>query len=417
MKFKIDIGTRTEDEVQASVEGAFSPLFVFRAPRKEDQDEVTDVLVLWHDVGLVMQVKAQALDPSGQGSQKDALSWARKNLAKAGRQVAGAVRAIRDGRLAYMENPPRGRVPFPRTEVKWLYGIIILHHDSAPYDPFELVPELQRTSVPLHILSFRDFWNLAQFLNTPGDLVNYLEDRSEVLLPTLKPRVHEEEGVFAYHLENLENLLTFRAQRRGFSVYENDVRPYAQHLRRLLEGDLPDANVGLVIDHMIGKVHEHDPSLGELRYGEDVIECRPDSIRIATVLSMIPRVRRIALGKSVLRAVVRADEKQDDDWTTTYSRSRSDCILFLASPLPRNQRDERRKRLLSMTAMLKHCRQVNKAIGIATEAGDDAGCSYDFVYLEYEPVENKEAFLAAKELFGEVGRPLTEELLGITELE
>jgi hypothetical protein len=59
MKFKIDIGARTEDEVQSSVERAFSPLFVFRSPRKEDRDEVTDVLVPWHDVGLVMQVKAQ----------------------------------------------------------------------------------------------------------------------------------------------------------------------------------------------------------------------------------------------------------------------------------------------------------------------------------------------------------------------
>lgn len=418
MKFKSDIGPRTEDEVQASVEGAFSPLFVFRAPRKEDQDEVTDVLVPWHDVGLVIQVKAQALDPSGQGDQKDPLRWVRKNLAKAGRQVAGAVRAIRDGRLAYMENPLRGRVPFPRTDIKWLYGVIILHHVSAPYDPFEVVPELKGTSVPLHILSFQDFWNLAQFLNTPGDLVNYLEDRSEVLLPTLKPRVHEEEGVFAYHLENLESLFEFRAQRHGLSLSEDDVRPYAEHLRRLLKGDLPDAHAGFVIDHMIERAHEHDPSLGELRYDEDLIECKPDdSIRIATALSMIPRARRIALGKSILRTVARADDRQQGDWTTTHSRSRSDCILFLASPLARNQRDERRKRLLVMTTMLKHYRQVNTAIGIATEAGDEAGCSYDFVYLDFEPVENKEVFEAAREFFGDGERPLTDELLGISELD
>ncbi len=414
MKFKINIGARTEAEVQASVEGAFSPLYVFRAPRKEDQDEVTDVLVPWHDIGLVIQVKAQALDPAGK-SEEDALSWARKNLAKAGRQVAGAVRAIRDGRLTHMENPLRGRVPFPHTEVKWLYGIIILHHVSAPYDPFELVPELQRTSVPLHILSFRDFWNLAQLLNTPGDLVNYLEDRSEVLLPTLRPRVHEEEIIFDYHLENLESLFAFRAQKRGLSVSEQDTRPYAEHLRRLLMGDLPYANAGQVIDHMIGRAHEHDPSLGELRYGEDVIECQPDdSIQIATVLSMIPRVRRIALGKSILRTLARAGERQEDDWTTTYSLSRSDCILFLASPLSRSQRDERRKRLLLMTTMLKHYRQVKKAIGIATEAGDEAGCSYDFVYLDSEPVENQEAFQVAREFFGDGGRLLTDELLGLS---
>jgi hypothetical protein len=413
MKFKIDIGARTEDEVQASVEGAFSPLFVFRSPRKEDQAEVTDVLVPWHDIGLVMQVKAQALDPSGQG-QEDTLRWASKNLAKAGRQVAGAVRAIRDGRLTHMENPLRGRVPFPSTEVKWLYGIIILHHVSVAYDPFELVPELWKTQVPLHILSFRDFCNLAQSLDTPGDLVNYLEDRSAVLLPALKPRVHEEEGVFTYYLENLERL----SVKRGLAVSEHDVRPYAAHLRRLLMGDLPDASAGQVIDHMIRRAYENDPSLGELRFGDGVVECQQgDSIQIATVLSMIPRVRRIALGKSILRTAARAGERQEDDWTTTHSLSRSDCILFLASPLSHSQRDERRKRLLVMTTMLKHYHQVNKAIGIATEAGDEAGCSYDFVYLDSEPMENQEAFQTARELFGDGGRPLTDELLGISGLE
>jgi hypothetical protein len=132
MKFKIDIGARTEDEVQASVEGAFSPLFVFRAPRKEDQDEVTDVLVPWHDVGLVIQVKAQALDPSGQGSQKDPLSWVRKNLAKAGRQVAGAVRAIRDGRLAYVE-PRCQRISVVTYTYPFLIGkaFLLSRHNSG----------------------------------------------------------------------------------------------------------------------------------------------------------------------------------------------------------------------------------------------------------------------------------------------
>ena len=392
MIFKIDIGAKTEDEVQASVEGAFSRLFVFRAPRKEDQKEVTDVLVWWHDVGLVIQVKAQALDPNGRGDQENTLNWAKKNLAKAGKQVAGAVRAIRDGRLAHMENPLRGRVPFPHTAIKWLYGVIILHHVSAPYDPFEVVPELQKISAPLHILSFRDFWNLAHFLDTPADLVNYLEHRSDMLLPTLKPRVHEEAGVFAYYLKNLEDLFAFRAQRRGQSLSAHDVLPYAEPLRRLVQGELPDANAGRFIDHMIGKAHEHDPSLGKLRYGEDVIGKPDDSIQIATLLSMIPRIRRIALGKIFMKTAVRAGEKQQDKWTTTHSPRRNECMLFLASPLSRNQRDERQKRLIKMTKMLKHCRQVKNAIGIATEAGDKVGCSYDFVYLDSEPVENKEAF-------------------------
>lgn len=53
-----------------------------------------------------------------------------------------------------------------------------------------------------------------------------------------------------------------------------------------------------------------------------------------------------------------------------------------------------------MTEMYKHYRHAERAIGIATEAGEDAGRSYDFLCIEYEPAENEEAFLAAKEIFG-----------------
>jgi hypothetical protein len=339
MSFKINIGDLTEDEVQRSVERAFSPFFVFRAPRKdEDQKEVTDVLIPWDDVALIIQVKAEAAGARG-GEPEDPFRWAKKNLAKAGRQVAGAVRAIRDGRMSYMENPLRGRVPFPSQEIKWLYGMIVLHHYSPPYDPFQLVPELQETSVPLHILSFRDFFNLAYFLDTPADLVNYLEERSNVLQPTLEPQVHEEEEVFHYWLKNLESLMAFRAKKRGESFSEEDARPYAESLRSLLTGQIPDANAGRVIDHMIERAHEQDPSLSPLHRGEEVIEMHPGaSVKVATELSKITRVRRIALGRRYLRTLQLAAEEQRDAWKATHSPHRSDCMLFLASPLPIEQR-------------------------------------------------------------------------------
>jgi hypothetical protein len=307
-----------------------------------------------------------------------------------------------------MENALRGRVAFPSQEVKWLYGVIVLHHLSPPYDPFELVPELQQTTVPLHVLSFRDFQNLAYFLDTPADLINYLEERTSVLQPTLKPQVHEEEAVFRYWLSNFESLTAFRAANLGESCTEQDVRVYAEHLRRLWAGDLPEAGLGGVIDRMIERAHDQDPNLGPLRRGEGVIE-PSDPVKVATELSKIPRVRRVALGRRYWRTIWRAAEQHSDIVRTTYSRSRGECMLFLASPLPISEREERRKRLLDLTEKLKHYRQVRKAIGIATEAGEDAGRSYDFVYLESDPVENEEAFLAAKAFFGEGQRLLSDE--------
>lgn len=393
--FKINIGGMTEAEVQRSVESAFSPFFVFRAPRKKDRDEVTDVLVPWDDVGLVIQVKSQAVDLR-RGGTRHPLNWAKKHLWKAARQVKGAVRAIRDGRMPYLENPLRGRIPFPKADIRWLYGVIILHHTSPPFDPFQLVPQLNRANVPLHVLSFRDFKNLTHFLDTPADLVNYLEHRSSVLVPTLTPKVHQEEEVFVYYVSNLERLMAFRARELGESFTEANARSYGEHLRRLLRGELPERRAGRVIDHMIGRAHERHPSLEPIRLGEVVVKA-------------IPRVRRIALGRRYLRTIQLAAERRNDAWKSTHSQRRSDCMLFLASPLPNSERRERQKRLLAMTEMLKHYHQVKKAVGIATEAGGDAGRSYDYVYLEGEPVANEEASRAARKLFGDEIGLLTDE--------
>lgn len=74
-------------------------------------------------------------------------------------------------------------------------------------------------------------------------------------------------------------------------------------------------------------------------------------------------------------------------------------MLFLASPLPADKRQERRERLHWMTELLKHHHQVKKGLGVATEAGEDAGRSYDYVHIEGEPVESQDHSLAAKELF------------------
>ena len=409
MNAKVNMGEQTEDQAQASVESAFSPLFVFRAPRRKGGKEATDVLVPWDDIGLIIEAKSRAREAAG-NAQADSPERVRKKLVKAWRQLEGAARAIHEGRLSHMENGLRGRIPFPKEEIKWLYGVIVLDHESAPYDPFEVAPELQGTTLPLHVFSLRDFQDLAAILDTPVDLINYLETRSDVLLSTLKPRVHEEEIVFRFFVDNLESLTAFRARKRGASLTEGDARSYAEQLRRLFAGVLPETRAGLVIDHMIARAHEQDHSLGPLQVGQEVIEINAsEPVKVATELSAIPRVRRIALGKRYLRTIQRAAADQKDAWKSTHSTARGDCMLFLASPLPNDQRHERQKRLLAMTEMLKHYHQVGKAIGVATEAGADSGRSYDFVYLEGEPITNEAAFQAAKDLFGEPVGLLTDE--------
>lgn len=407
----MNIGPLTEDEVQKAVEEVFSSDFVFRSPRREGGREVTDVLVLFDDVGLVIQSKAQAIDLKDFESNSS-FDWARKNLAKAGRQLRGAVRAIRAGRVSYVENDRRGGVSFRHEDFPWLYGLIILHHQSDPYDPIYLVPTIRKVNVAVHVLSFRDFWNLSKLLDTPGDLINYLEHRTDVLMPTLNPWVHKEQEVFTYYLKHLEHIMTVRAKARGCVFTAQDARLYANGLRGVVKGTHPDRKCGLVIDHMIDKIHNVDPDLEVPHIGGKVVprSDRAEYARIATELGKIPRVRRIALGRRYLEEAKLAADSGEDRFVVTHSARRGDCMLFLASPLSRNQRKKRREKLIALTTLAKAYYQVHRAIGVATEVAGQMGSSYDMVFLESVPIPDHRAQELGREIFGESNRPLVDDL-------
>ena len=209
----------TEAAVQASGEAAFAPDFVFRSPRRDDAKEATDVLVLFRDVALVIQAKAQS------SIERDPTDWARKNLKKAFNQTRGAIRAFRGGRVATVSNSRRGVMHIDINEFPYVYGLAVLHHHSAPYRPSALVPDIASAVFPMHVLSYRDFFNLAYFLDTPWDLIDYLEHRTDVLLPSLNPKVHEKQEAFGRYAAEFEQIHAFRATKRGEQFTVEDGRP------------------------------------------------------------------------------------------------------------------------------------------------------------------------------------------------
>jgi len=393
----------TEDAVQSTVENVFSSDFVFRSPRREKGKEATDVLVLFDDVGLVIQVKARAISFPKENNTDNSLDWAAKYLEKAVRQVCGAIRAIKTNRVQYVENTRRGRIAFKKEEFPWLYGLVILHHSSESYDPTELVPAIREADVPIHILSFRDLWNLNNYLDTPVDIINYLEHRTDVLVPTLNPKVHEEQEAFTYYLGHLENIMAFRAKARGLTFTAEDFKSYAQELRDIITGKHPRPEAGLIIDKIIERIHDVDPSLGAINEkGQIIPQCnKGEYAKIATELGKIPRVRRIAIGRLYLKLAKHAADSGKTCYRTIRSPKRSDCMLLVASPLPQGERKKRAEDLVAYTRLAKRYYQVYRAIGIATEPAGQMGSSFDLVLFKSPPVFDKSAQKLGREIFGD----------------
>lgn len=379
---KIDLGPQTEDDVQHFVERAFSVDFVFRSPQRLDrglEHETTDVFALFDDIALPIEVKSQAYNSDG-SPRVEEWRWTRKNLTKAISQLKGAVRTIKAGQIVRLENERRGPVQFSTDMFRYVYALAVLNHVSAPFDAADLVPEMADFGVPLHVLSFTDFYNIARVLDTPTDLISYLEVRSQILIPKFNPKVHQEQPVFEFYLEHFEELTSFHAELHGDRRSPEGFKESAEMLRRIYRNDKVDIDASYFIDKIIDCSHATDASSPA-----PFENAERDYVAIATHLGRLPRSRREYIGKAFIDAIKRAGETNEDEFAHFSSQLRNECLLFIASHRGNEERKERNEDLFDYLLFLKATRQVKVAMGIVTEAGFGKGRSFDFIILDGDP--------------------------------
>lgn len=379
---KIDIGAQTEDSVQRFVEDAFSADFVFRSPMRFDRGkerETTDVFALFHDVAMAIEVKSQAHNADGSLRIEDR-GWTRKYLGKAISQLRGAVRTIKAGEITRLENKRRGSVAFSSDMFRYVYALAVLDHEASPFNAVDLVPEIAKFGVPLHVLSLADFYNIARVLDTPIDLIGYFEVRTQILIPTFNPKVHEEQQAFEYYLDHFEELTSFQAELHGEQRSPELFQEHGEMLRRIYRDDSSGLEPSYFIDKIIDWTHQVDD--GSAAPFENA---KRDYVAVATYLGRLVRPRRAYIGKAFVDAIKRAGETKQDDFAPFSSERRSDCLLLLASTCPDDKRKQRKKDLLDLLLLLKATRQVRVAMGIVTEAGFGRGRSYDFILIDEDP--------------------------------
>jgi hypothetical protein len=178
-------GKYHEALVQWLLEHTFFLDFVYRnPPEHRGRGELADAIVLFDDVALMVQVKAQF-------SQRAPVRWARKELKNALKQLRHTKRMLFGGHVHELENPPFGRVPFDASLYGRQIGLIVLAQPAAPFSGEAEVPELAQLDFPVHVLSLRDFLLLIERFDTASDLVPYLELRHD-MRAALDRRVHAE---------------------------------------------------------------------------------------------------------------------------------------------------------------------------------------------------------------------------------
>jgi hypothetical protein len=158
-------GIYEEKWTQWFLERSFFRDFTYRNPRgRRKGQELADAVVLFDDVALMVQVKAQC-------GKYHPPAWAVGSLQSATKQLRSTYDEMFRGHIKKMRNDFYGEMDFDPACYPNRYGLIILAHDSTPYVAIERAPELRNVEFPVHVFSLNDFAAVASRFDTAGDLM------------------------------------------------------------------------------------------------------------------------------------------------------------------------------------------------------------------------------------------------------
>lgn len=175
-----DIGALGESFIERICSLAFFDEYVFRGPkfsRGRQEKELCDVLVLFDDIAIVIEVKT--LDRRGKAAwtRDEIESWTREKLADARRQIRGAIGTIKRGLIEKVANAWQGEVDLGTLGIRRYFGIAAI--DCLPSSKHGRCEPIVHgdTRCEMMELSFNELSEILQELSTLPDLVTYLDFR------------------------------------------------------------------------------------------------------------------------------------------------------------------------------------------------------------------------------------------------
>lgn len=354
-------GDYEEKLTQWFLERSFFRDFTYRNPRgRKKGEELADAVVLFDDVALLIQVKAQH-------GNHEATAWATEATLKALKQVRATHDNLISGSIKKLSNEVYGQLEFDPADYPNMYGIIILAQESNPFDADELVPEIKQADFPIFVFSLKDIEVISQRFDTGADFVHFMEFRTDVRsLATFL--VNDEDQNLLQMIELAPAIYEIRMQPISDEVLVRTVESF----RRKATGELlrsPEWRYGLVVDDMIARAHDFDP---DLPWNRDTVSAPAE---VARFLGWLSRDRRIKIGKRMLDKCVLSESTAEPQYFSHFQKSRGTVAVYLASGQPR----EERLKWLDFLVSYAHFKYGGKqAFGVATDAGVQ-GRSYDFM--------------------------------------
>jgi hypothetical protein len=355
-------GDYEERWAQWFLEQSFFRDFIYRNPRgKKKGTELADALVLFDDVALLVQVKAQC-------GNHDPVAWATEKLLEALKQLKATHEQLGDAGITKLDHELHGTAPFVPARYPNHIGVIVLAQaNPQPFDAAVVVPELLTAGFPVHVFSLQDFKMVAERFDTAGDFITFLELRGDVM-PREQYTVHDEEGNIKRIIPHVRDVLELHMSPSSPEELEKTVAAVAATAtgQWLAAGD---RRFGMAIDDIIARAHDVQEPVDPARGRKNLV--------VAEFLGWLTRARRISLGKRLIQNSLDARDG-NPHYFVHVQRERGTACVYLATAEARPQRLETLKGLVAY-AQMKH--GIARCLGVATEPIGD-GRSYDFALRE-----------------------------------
>ena len=324
---KLPAGQRTDDVLYYLLAPHLLGFWTFLKPKHKGR-ELGDVIYIFGDVCLIFEAKTR--EKAGPANDK----WIREKLKEGVTQISRNHKTLMSGAVPTLRNPWRGKVSWASLGVKYFQGIIVLMHNSEPYDPREIEPSLLSSApIPIHVISLHDLNELVRFINTPWDFIVYWEFRN-IFGREYELSVHREQYTYRGILKEWINLA--KVQNPAFQ--ENKLDEDRQFHEAYTKVILRSENTDKIIKQKVAASYLIDIAAGSLMQKADQdatgkrVGGKNHDTLIKTVETLIglSRRRRAEYGYSWLNCAKECIVSRKDVRKTWFSPSRKRSYIVHA---------------------------------------------------------------------------------------
>lgn len=365
--------------------------------------EAADLMLPLRDTLIVFQVKSRVLTSDFDPNQERHAARIARRIDEAIEQIKTIKRAINTQSITRVKNLREVTLPFDCKNPRRIIGIVVIDvvkgANFTDEQEIEIFGGLDKVhDISVHIFLKENFEVLAGELDTIPDLLRYLDIRETLMRKRiLFPLTCELDflAIFKTRWEVIQDCLEGKTPgilvEPGLweSTKTKHVGKFAdredrKRISRVVDGIIEEVHkcIGYSLEQEQADCTAHPP---ELARGPGTVE---EYVEIASELSGLARVERMAIGERILEKLRKADtDDKGFSFFLFWPAKERGPIVFMSS---REERQARRVRLYTVASAAYVYLGVSRILGIATENFSAPERSFDFALLDGVSFENQQ---------------------------